>query len=287
VRIALTLAVAEACYRWIELPVRHGALSRWTASHRPRPIRLVVGPVTLVVLIAALTSMLVAPPVQAGVQGAPHSVVLRTRGFERALAPASVVAAAVPPASAPAPTTPAPDPSVPVPPIPDPPAEAAAALASPPPTTVVGDSVLAAIAPALTVDFPVVEIDAVTSRQPAGVLTALGAIEAAGRLGQVVVIGAGTNGAIAEQQLRAMLELARPARLVIVLNDHVERAWVAHNNALIAAIVPEYPNAVVFDWDGLASAHPEWLWADHIHPRPVGADAVAAMFRDQAVRVVP
>ena len=312
VRVALTLAFAEACYRWIELPVRRGALSRWATARRPSLSRLTAGAAALVVLIAALTSMLVAPPVQAQVQGRPHSVVLRTGGSDRARTPTSSVASdqggeftrpgaalrapsvQVASARVPAPTLPVPPAAVPSAAVPStapsagtPPAAPPTVLAAPPPTTVVGDSVLAAIAPALAAGFPVVEIDAVTSRQPAGVLAALRAIVAAGRLGQVVVIGAGTNGAIAEAQLRSMLELARPARLVLVLNDHVERAWVAHNNALIAAVVPEYPNAVVFDWDALASAHPEWLWADHIHPRPVGADAVAAMFRDQAVHVAP
>jgi len=82
-------------------------------------------------------------------------------------------------------------------------AVAPAAPAVVPPTTVVSDSVLAAVAPAIAARFPVVEIDAVPSRQPAGVLAALRTIAAAGRLGQVVVIGAGTNGAIAEAQLRA------------------------------------------------------------------------------------
>jgi len=142
---------------------------------------------------------------------------------------------------------------------------------------------MAAIAPALTARFPALEVDAVTSRQPGGILDALAAISAAGRLGQVVVIGAGTNGAIAESQLRRMLELARPARRVIVLNDHVDRDWEGHNNELIGRVVPEYPNAIVFDWKTLAMAHPEWLWTDGIHPRPAGADAIAAMFLAEAV----
>ena len=315
VRIGLTLAVAEACYRWIERPVRRGALSRWAASHRPISARLIAGPVALLVLVATLTSMLVAPPGQARVLGRPHSVVLRTHGFDRALVPVSSVASdqggectrpgaglrapSVQLAGVRAAARPAPGPAPAVPPVlptaegapPEaagsPGAAAATVLASPPPTTVVGDSVLAAMAPALAAHFPLVEIDAVTSRQPAGVLAALGAIGAAGRLGQVVVMGAGTNGAIAERQLRAMLELTAGARLVIVLNDHVDRAWAARNNALIAAVVPEYPNAVVFDWDAIASAHPEWLWADRIHPRPAGADAVVTMLRDEAVRVAP
>jgi len=71
---------------------------------------------------------------------------------------------------------------------------------------------------------------------------------------------------------------------VIVLNDHVARDWEAHNNELIGRVVPEYPNAMVFDWKSLAMAHPEWLWNDGIHPRPAGADAIATMFLDEAVR---
>ncbi|RYV49331.1 hypothetical protein EUA98_19375 [Pengzhenrongella frigida] len=71
-----------------------------------------------------------------------------------------------------------------------------------------------------------------------------------------------------------------------MLNDSVDRTWEGHNNELIGRIVPEYPNAMVFDWKTLAAAHPEWLWGDGIHPRPAGADAIAAMLLDEAVRAV-
>lgn len=289
VRVGLTLALAEASYRWVELPVRRGAVGPWwartrTAARGARGVhrfRVVAGPVALGALVVALAVVLAAPPVVARERGGPVSVVARPPAAAPTPVPASPPPIADPPPSAeapPAPVAPA-APPAPVAPV------APAAPAPPPPTTVVGDSVMAAIAPALTARFPAVEIDAVTSRQPAGVLDALAAITAAGRLGQVVVIGAGTNGAIAEAQLRAMLELARPARRVIVLNDFVDRVWEAHNNELIGRVVPEYPNARVFDWNSLAAAHPEWLWTDRIHPRPAGADAVAAMFLDEAVRV--
>ena len=290
VRVALALLLAEASYRWVEVPVRSGALGRWVTRLRVEgleaggrlPVRIVAGPVALGVLVIALTTALAAPPVVAREPGHPVSVIVRQAAPD--LEPAPPVAAepaptpagsVVPPADPPA--DPAPAPAAPPP--------APAAPAAPPLTTVVGDSVMAAIAPALTARFPALEVDAVTSRQPGGVLDALAAISAAGRLGQVVVIGAGTNGAIAEGQLRAMLELARPARRVIVLNDHVARDWEGHNNELIGRVVPEYPNAIVFDWKALATAHPEWLWTDGIHPRPAGADAIAAMFLAEAVSV--
>ena len=290
VRVALALLLAEASYRWVEVPVRSGALGRWVTRLRVegleaggrRPVRLVAGPVALGVLVIALTTALAAPPVVAREPGHPVSVIVRQAAPD--LEPAPPVAAEPAPAPADSVVPPA-DPAADPAPAPAAPPPAPAAPAAPPLTTVVGDSVMAAIAPALTARFPALEVDAVTSRQPGGVLDALAAISAAGRLGQVVVIGAGTNGAIAEGQLRAMLELARPARRVIVLNDHVARDWEGHNNELIGRVVPEYPNAIVFDWKTLATAHPEWLWTDGIHPRPAGADAIAAMFLAEAVSV--
>ncbi|MGV8967013.1 MAG: acyltransferase family protein [Cellulomonas sp.] len=295
VRVGLTLLLAEASYRWVEVPVRSGAIGRWVTRFRVEPlgsggrrsVRLVAGPVALGVLLVALTTVLAAPPVVAREPGRPVSVIVRPTVPDLEQAPP--VAADDAPAPD-VPTPPAVDPNAgravaPVEPAPAPAVPAAPAV--PPATTFVGDSVMAAIAPALTSRFPALEVDAVTSRQPGGILDALAAISAAGRLGQIVVIGAGTNGAIAESQLRAMLELARPARRVIVLNDHVDRDWEGHNNELIGRVVPEYPNAMVFDWKSLASAHPEWLWKDGIHPRPAGADAIAAMFLAEAVSAAP
>ncbi|QTE28889.1 acyltransferase family protein [Pengzhenrongella sicca] len=310
-RVALTLALAEASYRLVELPVRRGALGRWARGLARggagptglRRMRLLAAPVALAVLVVSLGGTLAAPPAADPVAGAPHSVVLRTGQATRAdgvggtarfvlaqpetgpdflfvvsasRAPGAPAPAPAPaPAAAPAPGAPAQAPA---------PAPAPPPPAGPPPTTAVGDSVMAAIAPALPARFPALEVDAVTSRQPADVLTALSAIAAAGRLGSFVVISAGTNGAISDEQLRAMLDVASPARTVLVLTNFVERPWAERNNALIAAVVPQYPNGVVLDWNALAEANPEWLWADRIHPRPAGAEALATMFLEEAVR---
>ncbi|WP_165372806.1 acyltransferase family protein, partial [Pengzhenrongella frigida] len=84
-RLGVTLVLAEASYRWVELPVRRGAVGRWAAAVRaPRSAarggrsgRMVVGPVALGALVVALGTVLVAPPVVAREPGAPVSVVVR------------------------------------------------------------------------------------------------------------------------------------------------------------------------------------------------------------------
>jgi peptidoglycan/LPS O-acetylase OafA/YrhL len=54
--LAVTAIVSEACYRWVELPVRQGALGRWWASDRKRAWRLLgaaaAGVMLLVVVYA-------------------------------------------------------------------------------------------------------------------------------------------------------------------------------------------------------------------------------------------
>ena len=56
--VAITVPVSEACYRWIESPIRKGALGRWFATRQRRDWRLVTacGAVASVVLAVALGS---------------------------------------------------------------------------------------------------------------------------------------------------------------------------------------------------------------------------------------
>ena len=131
--------------------------------------------------------------------------------------------------------------------------------------TAVGDSVMVDASAALRQVCPSTEVYAVIGWQAKSEFDELAALRAAGHLGSVVVIEAGTNGPIKAQTLEAVLTSLADRTKVVVINDHVDRAWVPGNNAMFPQVVKNHPNAVLVDWDAAANAHPNWLTPDGVH----------------------
>jgi lysophospholipase L1-like esterase len=134
----------------------------------------------------------------------------------------------------------------------------------------VGDSVLIDGSVALQHDCPSTEVYAVVGWQAKAVFGQLDALRAAKHLGSTVVIATGTNGLVSPKELDAVLSsLADRARVVLV-NNHMDRAWAAPNNALFPEAAKAHPNVVIVDWNAAATQHPEWLTPDGVHLTPAG-----------------
>ncbi|PWD49391.1 acetyltransferase [Serinibacter arcticus] len=273
-RIALVLGIAELSFRYVETPARRGGLQRWFAGLREpgRPGRLLVasGAATAVLALGAAVAL---------VPGTSSDAELGARSVaEEAATPASARATDPvpddPTPEAPAPLAPA---AAPVPP----PAPAAATTPAPAPTpaeelgtvSAVGDSVLAMAAPDLGALG--VGVDAVKSRQFREMADLVLTARDSGTLGHTVVVHGGTNGPIAEADLRRLLD-GTADRRVFLVTIKAPVAWEGMNNELLARVVPEYPHAGLIDWAGAATAHPDWLYSDTIHPREGEGSAAMA-----------
>ncbi|SFK33483.1 acyltransferase family protein [Cellulomonas sp. KH9] len=248
VRVGVTLLLAEASYRWVETPVRRGALRRLVAALRTpgpgrRSLAVRTGAVAVVATVAltALVLGVVRTPAAAG-DGVPGT---------------------------PAATAPAPDPGA-MPgvapeqdraPVPTPAATPTEQVGT---VTAFGDSVMLGAAAELGARG--VAVDAVVSRQFGEMVDLVLAAQAAGTLGDTVVVHGGTNGPVAEDDLRRLLEGTRDRR-VFVVNVRVPRAWEQYDNELFGRVVPEYPHARVLDWKSGGDANPGWFYDDGIHLR--------------------
>jgi hypothetical protein len=95
-----------------------------------------------------------------------------------------------------------------------------------------------------------------------------------------VVIHLGTNGVITDGHMEALKALLSDRQRVIFLNLKVPRSWEAGDNDVIQRWVPQFGNAVLINWNGEGSLHPEYFYGDHIHVNTDGqlhyADLVAA-----------
>ncbi len=298
-RIGAALAAAELSYRFVERPVRNGALDGVVrAVFRPRSLpgwRFRAAAVTgaagvLLVIGSAASASAPEPPaylrrpsfhgiVQPSVAAAPTVAAAPDAVTSPGMAPWPSPSL-IPPTEQPAPVfgPPLPPAATALPPSPTvaavPPAPTPAPSATPPPPIhasvfAIGDSVMLGAAGALG-QAGTVEVDAVEGRQAAAFVSSLQARHAAGGFPPVVVVQMGDNGPVTQGQLDAVMAALEGVKRVVFINLHVDRPWQDGNNALIDGMARRYANVRVADWHGASSGHADYFW-DGIHLRPAGA----------------
>jgi peptidoglycan/LPS O-acetylase OafA/YrhL len=274
-RLAITLALAELSYRFVELPIRQGALERrWrdlrtTVGERRRQLTVrwvTVGSTAFallgVLVVAVVTAKPPAPPDYLAVSATGPIVSLpelatTTTAESSTTTTTTVVDPVSVPVTEPPPTkVPPPPPPITIP-----------ATAS---VTAIGDSVMLGAAPTLRALGPGVQVDAAVGRQVQVGLEMLAWYRDAGLLGQTVVVHLGNNGTFTERQFDRMVELLEGHR-VIVLTVKVPRPWEGPNNEVIFNGVARHPSVELIDWKSLGDAHPELFYDDGMHLRPEGA----------------
>jgi hypothetical protein len=114
-------------------------------------------------------------------------------------------------------------------------------------------------------------VDAEESRQFTNGVETVATLRADDRLGDRVVVHLGTNGPIGASSMTALMdELVDVPQVVLITND-VDRDYTAGNNALIYDAANAYANAEILDWQGLAPSCPgNCFYEDGIHLRPDG-----------------
>ncbi|QKT11968.1 acyltransferase family protein [Rhodococcus sp. W8901] len=249
---SISFAAAALSYRWVEDPIRRhgfrGTLVRFTEYPRSLPSSSGRG---VAVAVAATTVFTAA----AGIVFAPPADDLQSQ-----------IAAGQ--SAARAPQTPSVTPTSPPAGIP-----LRAETAGPPGSgvTALGDSVMAAAGRELRERLPGADVDVEIGRQMWDLPDLVAQLRDTGRLGKVVVIGLGTNGAFDESALDAALRTIGSSRRVIIMNVSVPRPWQDAVNAALRAAQRRWPNTVIVDWKVATQGVPEVFWEDDTHPRsPTG-----------------
>jgi hypothetical protein len=281
-RFALTFAAAELSYRLVEMPIRRGALGRAWADWKSGGRRALAGRAA----IASLTAVGVVAALGVGLSSAHEPSVEDALGGVQAVGDGSLTplpTAVGPSPSGPSPTGTTPSGSRPptAPAVHVPVVLAAGEDAFGLSTTAVGDSVMLAARKSLVADFPHIKVDAQISRQPIEIYDRVRARKAAGQLGDVVVIHAGTNGVIHTSDLEAIIRDLQDRSRIVLVTCHGDRPWIAQSNASIVNVAKLFPggNVRVADWNAASARHRDWFYADGIHTKGAGSDAYAALIR--------
>ena len=238
-RILIVFALADISYRWIEVPVRNGAIELWikglkyrTSVVRARQKSSVA--VAIVALLAATTTVSI---------NAIERTNVATDAAEVSVDEKSVGSDFDP-------------------------------VASPNEKTglwIAGDSVILGIRSLLEGYEPVDLINARVGRQLPELIDVV-RVDVKSVPGSIAIVNLGNNGAIREEQVRELFELLKDQPSFIVVNAAVPRGWREANNEIITSVIDEYPNGRLVDWDRISTDRPEYFAPDGVHLVPTGAN---------------
>jgi peptidoglycan/LPS O-acetylase OafA/YrhL len=255
-RLTITLLLSELSFRYIEMPVRSGALGRaWrslTIARGAQRWRLglrwlaATGTIILLSLLLGRAVANARPPATPAYLAESTTPTPTMQQTQPSLSDA-------PPSSTPTPNG---------------------------PIIAIGDSVMNGAQTALQQRIGAISVDAAQARQADDLIALLQAKQAAGQLNQIVVVHIGNNGPITGAQFDQMMQALAGVPKVVVVNVKVPRFWEAPNNGVLAEGIKRYANTVLVDWYGASSSRPELFWDDGIHLRPEGATVYADLVAD-------
>jgi peptidoglycan/LPS O-acetylase OafA/YrhL len=280
-RLLLTGVAASLSYRYVEMPIRHGALGRWWAVYkasegdRRRDLGRQAGALACVMAVfvggvgvavarhapveSELQRTLDAagkdPSSQAGSQHGPTTTA-STPVATTTLAAATSIPGARSPTSAAAPTTLVP-------------------FAAHAPFAV-GDSVMLGAYKALQQAIPGIRVDAKVGRQWSAGQQLLSVLKANGQLGDTVIIHLGNNGVLNSTEFASMMKVLASVPHVVILDIRVDQAYQDNVNTLLRTNAAKYPNVRLLDWYAYSTGHGGWFYDDGTHLRPTGAAAYAS-----------
>ena len=310
-RLALTFAVAELSFRFVEMPIRRGAIDRFVKRWRESPparrrslaIRSWVVVAGVTVGLAMLAGQLISAPRPSAQEGLPADVAeaigIASGGPTSVTLedPSLPAVPTTPSVSAPSPSTTSPSttsPSTTSPSTTSPsttsPSISSSSTSTPTPGDVtpngrvsaIGDSVMLGARTTLKEVIPGTRVDAEVSRMPGAFIGPLKRYVARGKLAPIVVIHPATNGVLPEEMFREMLQILKEVPKVVVVNSNMPRTWRDPNNAVIDKVLPEFDNVVLADWRSASDGRDEYFVSDGIHLTTAGATAFAELVRQTA-----
>lgn len=266
-KIAIVLVISDLSYRFVELPVRNGAIGNrlaiWREVGIPRPaVRgFVTAGIASVVMAASLVGMYRVPMPDAGNLTGIGGITAIDEVAVVAVQPAIVLST---------------DPVI-----------SAAQLADVQrkieenlPPAVFGDSVVLGARNSLRESLGEITIDAEVSRQPKVIAERIQIRKTEKRLSQVVVIHMGTNGTMRDDVLRKTIAGLADRKRVVVVNVRVPRAWMKQNNKIIAQTVTEFPNVRFVDWAAVSEGKKKYFAPDGVHLTKSGGKVFADLINE-------
>ncbi len=235
-RILVVFALADISQRWIEVPVRNGAISNWLRGMKYRTKEVqrrqkATAGLTVLALIATITV----------VSNNAITIADRNNAVVKQMFKDDQVAT----------------------------------ISKIDGLWVVGDSVILGIRNELESKEHIGLINARVGRQ-AGELLEVIKKDKAKMQGMKTVINLGNNNKLADTEVAEIFFELKDQPLVVVVNTAVPRTWRDENNQLIQREAMNYANIKIVDWALKSENHPEYFAPDGVHLIPAGISAYVA-----------
>jgi peptidoglycan/LPS O-acetylase OafA/YrhL len=244
VRFLIVLALADISLRWVELPVRTGAVESWFRGMKYRTkkvrIRQKISVAVGTIAILAATTVISANAISVADQ---EAAILEKQLTEEV------------------------KPLNPKPPI--------ISNVAQPDLWVTGDSVILGIRYELGDQRAIGLINARVGRQAPELLEVMAHDKLA--VGDIpIIFNLGNNNSLSRTQVADIFaEVANQSQIVVV-NTAVPRPWREANNALISEFAAQNTQVVIVDWATISNGHPEYFAPDGVHLQPAGIKVYVA-----------
>ena len=239
-RILVVFALADISQRWIEIPVRHGAISNWMRGmkYRTKEVQRRQKATAGLVSLGLLATIAVVSNNAIAIADKNNEVVKQMFKDDQVATISKVDG-----------------------------------------LWVVGDSVILGIRRELDAKEHIGLINARVGRQ-AGELLDVIKHDKAKMAGMKTVLDLGNNNRLTSSEVEAIFSELKDQPLVIVVNTAVPRGWRDENNQLIASIAANYSNIRIVDWALKSENHPEYFAPDGVHLIPAGIAAYVSAITD-------
>ena len=230
-RILIVFALADISYRYVEIPIRRGAIKHWlkglkyrTKKERKSQTRAFALLFTLVFLCASIVSV---RAISLGNQ--------QRAAIEKAI----------------------------------PTEEITISEESTDGIWLTGDSVILGIRSVLGEQKPISLVNARIGRQAPELLKVI-KVDITQVESSPIVFNLGNNGVLLKSDVEAIFNEIKNQPKVIVVNTAVPRPWREANNALLSEVASQYPRVQIIDWNSISNGHPEYFAPDGVHLVPTG-----------------
>lgn len=143
----------------------------------------------------------------------------------------------------------------------------------------IGDSVSVRTVPYFEEAFPDGLIDAQISRQFYSARSVFDPYDEAGIVGKTVVFALGTNGVATDDQIDELVADVGEDRQIYFITARAPESWIDATNAALAAAAERYDNVHLIDWSALSAGQESYFDGDGTHLTEEGAQVYVDMIK--------